>query len=81
LFAGLAWLGCSATAFATTGRELVVADRAVSVKVSGGEASTGGLGKLILGDLTITVRVIARHDAADFMVGAGLHRHEQLFER
>ena len=60
LFAGLAWLGCSITAFATTGRNLVVADLAVSVKVSGGEASTGGLGELILGDLTFTIRIIMR---------------------
>lgn len=79
LLAGLAWLGCSITVFATTGRKLVVADRAVSVKVSGSEASSGGLGKLILCDLTVTVHVIARHDASDFIVGAG--QLEQLFER
>ncbi len=81
LVAGLASLGCSITAFAATGRNLVVADLAVSDKVSGSESSSDGLGKLILGDLTVTVHVIARHDESNFMVGAGRRQLEQLFER
>lgn len=55
LVAGLASLGCSITAFTATGRKLVVASRAVSVYLSGGEASTGGLGKLILGDRPVAI--------------------------